>query len=83
MDRVQGLASWMAERGVGLDALLSASGLEPKVVRAIVNGQYTPSPEQRRRLAAALRIEPEQVIWGHGTPVEHLYGHGPQFGRTP
>jgi cyanate lyase len=83
MDRMQGLSGWMADRGVGLETLVNNSGLEARVVKAIVNGQYTPSPEQRRRLAATLGLEPEQVIWGHGTPVEHLYGHGPQFGRTP
>jgi ribosome-binding protein aMBF1 (putative translation factor) len=83
MDRLQSLAGWMAERGVSFETLVEASGAEARVVKAIVNGQYTPSPEQRRRLAAALGVPPEQVIWGHGTPVEHLYGHGPQFGRTP
>ena len=83
MDRAQSLANWMAERGVSLESLLSISGLDARVVKAIVNGQYTASPEQRRRLASALGVDPEQVIWGHGTPVEHLYGHGPQFGRTP
>jgi hypothetical protein len=80
---MQSLAAWMNERKVSVEALIAASGLDARVVKALANGQYTPSPEQRRRLAAALGIEPEQVVWGHGTPVEHLYGHGPQFGRTP
>jgi len=83
MDQVRSVAEWMAERGVRLEALLDASGLDGKVLKAILNGQYTPSPQQRQRLATALGIEPEQVAWGHQTPVEHLYGHGPQFGRTP
>jgi ribosome-binding protein aMBF1 (putative translation factor) len=80
---MQTLAAWMSERKVTLEELIDASALDARVVKAIANGQYTPSPEQRRRLAEVLGIEPEQVVWGHRTSVEHLYGHGPQFGRTP
>jgi hypothetical protein len=74
---------WMAERGIGLAALVEASGLGGRVVAAIASGRYTPSPQQRRRLSVALGVAPEQVAWGHRTPVDHLYGHGPQFGRSP
>jgi hypothetical protein len=77
------IGSWMAEFGIGLERLVEASCLERRVVEAIVACRYTPSPEQRRRLAAALGVTSEQVAWGHAVPVEHLYGHGPQFGRTP
>ena len=54
-----------------------------RVVDAIARGRYTPSPEQRKRLAAALGLVPEQIAWGHHEQVEHMYGHGPQFGRSP
>jgi len=77
------LAQWMAERGVGLAALVEASGLDGRIVEAIASGRYTPSPQQRQLLSTALGVAPEQVEWGHLTPVEHLYGHGPQFGRSP
>jgi hypothetical protein len=83
MDNVKSIAEWMKERGVGTDALLAATGLDRKVLDRIVHGRYTPSPEQRRRLAAALGVAPEQVAWGHVNPVAHVYGHGPQFGRSP
>jgi hypothetical protein len=83
MAEVRLLADWMADRGVGLTELIAASGLDDGVVTAIAQGRYTPSPQQRQRLATALGIEPEQVAWGHLTPVEHVYGHGPQFGRSP
>ena len=83
MANVKAVADWMAERGISLAGLVEASGLDRRVVEAIACGRYTPSPQQRQRLATALGIEPEQVAWGHQTPVEHLYGHGPQFGRTP
>jgi ribosome-binding protein aMBF1 (putative translation factor) len=83
MDRVKSVAEWMGERGMALADLVSASALDKRVVEAIARGRYTPSPEQRRRLAAALGVEPEQVAWGHLAQVEHIYGHGPQFGRSP
>jgi cyanate lyase len=73
----------MAEKGISPEALEQAAGLDAKVLAAIIHGRYTPSPQQRRRVAAALGLTPEQVAWGHTTPVTHLYGHGPQFGRTP
>jgi transcriptional regulator with XRE-family HTH domain len=83
MAQVKTVAEWMAERGLSLAELVQASGLDDRVVEAIVQGRYTPSPEHRRRLAAALGVGPEQVAWGHVAQVEHVYGHGPQFGRSP
>ncbi len=83
MSEAKPVGMWMAEKGIDLARLVEASGLERRVVEAIIACRYTPSPEQRRRLAAALGVALEQIAWGHAVPVEHLYGHGPQFGRTP
>jgi len=83
MQRTQGVSAWMAERGLTLEALEKAAGLDQRVLEAIVNGRYTPSPAQRERVAAALGVAKEQIAWGHTNEVMHLYGHGPQFGRTP
>jgi transcriptional regulator with XRE-family HTH domain len=83
MTPVKTVAEWMAERGLGLAELVEASGLDGRVVEAIVHGRYTPSPQQRQRLAAVLGVGPEQVAWGHVAQVAHVYGHGPQFGRSP
>jgi hypothetical protein len=83
MTELKSLAEWMALRGVGLPELVEASGVEKRVVEAIAQGRYTPSPEQRRLLSAALGVTPEQVVWGHVAQVTHVYGHGPQFGRSP
>jgi len=80
---IKSVAQWMAERGMDLPALVAAGKLEERVAEAIVAGRYTPSPDQRQRLAAALTVQPEQIAWGHVIPVEHLYGHGTQFGRSP
>jgi hypothetical protein len=83
MSDTKPVGTWMAELGIDVGKLVDASGLERRVVEAIVACRYTPSPEQRGRLAAALGVSPDQVAWGHAASVEHLYGHGPQFGRTP
>jgi hypothetical protein len=74
---------WMAERVLTIAALVETTGLDKRVVEAIVHGRYTPSPEQRQLIAAALGVAPDQVAWGHVTQVSHVYGHGPQFGRSP
>jgi hypothetical protein len=83
MANVKNVAEWMAERGIGLEQLLESSGLDRKVLTAIVSSQYTPSPQQRRRIALALGVDAETIAWGHTEQVQHMYGHGPQFGRSP
>jgi hypothetical protein len=83
MERAKSVAEWMADRGVRLEELVTSAGLDAKVVEAIVHGRYTPSPHQRQKLAAALGLDPSLVTWGHTVPVEHIHGHGPQFGRSP
>jgi len=80
---VKTMAAWMSERRLALSELVVTSGLEERVVAAIAAGRYTPSPQQRERLAAALGVDIEEISWEHATPVEHMYGHGPQFGRSP
>jgi transcriptional regulator with XRE-family HTH domain len=77
------LARIMEETGTSLDRLVEASGLEAKLVKAIATGNYTPSPTERERLASALGVSIDDIAWGHAVPVDHLWGHGPQFGRTP
>jgi len=83
MPETKSVVDWMAERVLTVAALVEATGLDKRVVEAIVHGRYTPSPEQRQRIAAALGLDPDQVAWGHVTQVSHVYGHGPQFGRSP
>ncbi|HLH30246.1 MAG TPA: helix-turn-helix transcriptional regulator [Terriglobia bacterium] len=76
------LALYIEEKGTTIDQLIEASGLDAKVVRAIVDGQYTPSPAQRQRLAAVLEVPVSEIAWGHTVPVQHLRGNGPQTGRA-
>jgi hypothetical protein len=83
MAEIKTLAEWMIERGMGVDELLTATELDERVVTAVLQARYTPSPDQRRCLAAALGVEPTQIHWGHKAQVDPMYGHGPQFGRSP
>jgi hypothetical protein len=83
MAQVKTITDWMAERLMDLSALVEASALDKRVVEAIVAGRYTPSPQQRQRLASALGVGPDEIAWGHLNQVSHVYGHGPQFGRSP
>jgi len=80
---IKSVSQWMVERGIDQPGLVAAARLDERVVQAIVAGRYTPSPDQRQRLCAALAVEPEQIAWGHVNEVEHMYGHGTQFGRSP
>jgi ribosome-binding protein aMBF1 (putative translation factor) len=83
MSESKAVGEWMGARGITVDDLVRSSALDKKVIEAIIQGRYTPSPQQRQRIAAALGVELDQLAWGQGIEVQHLYGHGPQFGRTP
>jgi transcriptional regulator with XRE-family HTH domain len=83
MTQVKTLAEWMTDRGLTLPELIESTGLDKRVVEAIAAGRYTPSPEHRQRIAAALAVTPAEIAWGHTAQVSHVYGHGPQFGRSP
>jgi ribosome-binding protein aMBF1 (putative translation factor) len=75
------IAVYMDERRMSVPELAAASGVDAKVVKAIAEGNFTPSPVQRQRLAAALGLAVEEISWGHAVPVQHLRGNGPQAGR--
>ena len=76
------IARYMEEMGISAGQLVTATGLDRKLVEAIVSGNFTPSPLQRERLAAALGVSKDDISWGHAVPVQHLRGNGPQVGRS-
>ena len=75
------LADCMEAAGISVAQLVTITGLDGKLIRAIADGNYIPTPMQRERLAAALGISKDDISWGHATPVHHLRGNGPQSGR--
>ena len=76
------IGRYVEESGSSVSQLAEAAGLDTKLVKAIVSGNYTPSPSQRQRLAAALGVSTEDISWGHAVPVHHMRGNGPQCGRS-
>jgi transcriptional regulator with XRE-family HTH domain len=74
---------WLEERGLKIEELAERAALDKRVAQHLLAGQWTPSPQQRQRIAKALGVELGEIQWGHLNPVEHMYGHGPQFGRSP
>jgi len=83
MHKLKTISECMSDQGIGMTELVESSGLDPKVVEAIVMGRYTTSPKQRQRLADVLGVSPDSIRWGQTVQVDHMYGHGPQFGRSP
>jgi hypothetical protein len=83
MAHAKTVLEWMAERHIEVADLVSATGLPRRVLDAIMHNRYTPSPQQRQALAVALGVELTHIIWGHSSQVDPMYGHGPQFGRSP
>jgi hypothetical protein len=80
---IRTIRDWLAERRLSLRELCQRVSIESRVAEAICDARYTPSPAQRQALAKELGVEVDQIAWGHVNAVEHVYGHGPQFGRSP
>ena len=76
------LARYLEEKGMSVEELIAAAKLDKKLVKAIVSGNYTPSPSERQRLAAAIGVPVEEISWDHAVAVQHLRGNGPQTGRA-
>ena len=57
--------------------LTERSGLEEMRVLAIVMGRWTPSPDERKRIADVFGVTTDEISWGHKTPIQHIYGQGP------
>ena len=62
---------------VTIEELSKRSGLDQQRVLAIVLGRWTPSPAERAAVAAVLDVTIDEITWGHKTPIQHIYGHGP------
>lgn len=62
---------------LSLEQLSERTGLDRSRLTAIVMGRWTPSPKDREAIAQAFGISKDEIAWGHATPIQHLYGHGP------
>jgi transcriptional regulator with XRE-family HTH domain len=71
------VADLCREQGLTIPELAERSTLEEGRVLAIALGRWTPSPTERQKIATVFGIAIDEVAWGHKTPIQHLYGHGP------
>jgi hypothetical protein len=76
-DTLKSVAQLCDERRIDARQLAESSGVDEQRVLAIVLGRWTPSPGDRDRIAVAFGLTRDQIAWGHTTPIQHLYGHGP------
>lgn len=65
------------EREMTIPQLAEQSGLDEQRVTAIALGRWTPSPREREKIAAVFGLTIDEISWGHKTPIQHIYGHGP------
>lgn len=70
----------MDERALSASHLAQTSRLPLERVRAIIEGRWLPSPEERSRLAAALNVGVAEVAWGHSMNPRNVRYH--RFGLS-
>jgi transcriptional regulator with XRE-family HTH domain len=71
------VAHLLTEHGLDIRQLAAKSGVDEQRVLAIAQGRWTPSPQDRDAIAAVFSLKRDQIAWGHTTPIQHIYGHGP------
>ena len=76
-DKTLSVAELCKNHGISFEDLVRHSGLEEDRVRAIILGRWTPSPAERRKVADVFGVPIDSITWGHKTPIQHIYGHGP------
>ncbi|MEC7565565.1 MAG: helix-turn-helix transcriptional regulator [Planctomycetota bacterium] len=73
----QSVTELCIEKKMTLEQLVEKSGVDEHRVVAILMGRWTPSPEDRDHISAALGVTRDDISWGHQTPIQHIYGIGP------
>jgi transcriptional regulator with XRE-family HTH domain len=77
MEALKSVSDLCQEHKIDLKQLAERSGLDESRVLAIALGRWTPSPAERDKVAAVFGLTRDQISWGHKTPIQHIYGHGP------
>jgi transcriptional regulator with XRE-family HTH domain len=76
-DAVHNLDQLCADRGIDVRQLAELSGVDEQRTLAIALGRWTPSPQERDAIARVFGLTRDQIVWGHKTPIQHIYGQGP------
>jgi transcriptional regulator with XRE-family HTH domain len=77
MDASKSVEQLCGERGIDSRQLAALAGVDEQRVAAILLGRWTPSPDERDAIAGVFGLTRDRIVWGHTTPVQHLYGQGP------
>jgi transcriptional regulator with XRE-family HTH domain len=77
METPKSVADLCLEQGIDVKQLAQKCGVDEQRVLAIVLGRWTPSPADRDAIASVFGLTRDQIAWGHKTPIQHIYGHGP------
>lgn len=77
MENIKTVESLCVEQRIGVHDLAERAGLDEQRVLAIAMGRWTPSPTERDKIAGVFGLTRDQIAWGHKTPIQHIYGHGP------
>jgi transcriptional regulator with XRE-family HTH domain len=65
------------DRGLDVRQLAERSGVDEQRIVAILMGRWTPSPQDRDAIAKVFETTRDLIVWGHKTPIQHIYGSGP------
>ena len=77
MEGLKTVEELCVQYGLSHKQLAEKAGLDEQRVLAIVLGRWTPSPAERDRIAAVFGLTRDDIVWGHKTPIQHIYGSGP------
>jgi ribosome-binding protein aMBF1 (putative translation factor) len=53
------------QTGMMYDEIAQRAGLDVERVAAIAEGRWTPSPQEREKMAAAFGVPVAEISWGH------------------
>jgi hypothetical protein len=63
------------ETQLSIEDIAERSKLAPERVEAIAVGRWTPSPDERRRIAGAFGVAVEAIAWGHNMDPRNIRYH--------
>ncbi len=63
------------ETQLSVEEVAERARLMPARVEAIAVGRWTPSPEERRRIAGAFGVTVEEISWGHTMDPRNIRYH--------
>jgi len=76
-EAVRSIEDLCREHNLDTRQLATKASVDEQRVLAIALGRWTPSPEDRDKIAAVFGLTRDQIAWGHKTPIQHIYGQGP------